>query len=359
MQRLLVLSDHSAKAQTSLGTLVRHVLHGIPRDIFDDITYFGAPLGDEPDILEVQQFNYADYTHVLCINNLLAGGSIKPFIGTAKVALYLCEPTPYMNLDVFDKLEFLDKIITPSGAVKQALLENSVDSPLEVIEKASVVVPGINFREYHNHYISSGDMLREDILHRVVPGFTPQDYVIFCDAKDAPAACHMFQHLRKNLDTAKLLIRANREEVVAAQSIVNGNDIPEDCVAIRTPKTTGDNAALYLISNLIYRPSTYGFWSFTMHEAMCMNIPVAAGDDYVVGDMISGGAGIPLPTSEFVPQGNSYVNRVNSYDAAKAVEAAYRERYTMEAGTVTALAKYAVNDYKASARALIKEAFGL
>jgi len=358
MRRLVILSDPNSKPLTGLNTLARHTLQGIPRDVFDDITYMGAPMGDIGDIKEERTITWADYTHVLCLDTLLVGGKIKPFQGTAQVALYVCEPSPYLHTDVFGRLSGVDRIVVPSVAVKQALQENSTDSPMEVIEKASVVTPGINFKEYHNHYISSGDMLREDILHRIAPGFTPQDFIIFCDADDSAETCHMFRHLMKNVDSARLLIRSTREQLVSVQSVVNGNDIPDDKVVIRCPSSTGDNAALYLVSNLVYRPSTYGFWSYTMQEAMCMNIPVAAGDDYVVGDMISGDAGIPLPTSEFLPHLRTYTNRVNSYDAAKAVEAAFNNRYQMEAGTVAALAKYAVTDYRASARSLIKEAFG-
>jgi len=357
MRRLLIITDHNAKTLTTLGTLIRHTLRGIPRDIFDDITYFGAPIGDEPDIKEVQEFNYVDYTHVLCINDLRAGGSIKPFIGTAEVALYVCEPSPYIHSDVFPGLGAVNKIVVPSVAIKQALQENTADAPLEVIEKASVVNPSIDFKEYRNHYISSGDMLREDILEKIT-SFTPQDFVVFCDAKHAAETCHMYKHLLGYVPHAKLLIRANREQLVETESIVCGNDITWDKAVIKNPRNAQQNAALYLASNLVYRPSSFGFWSFTMQEAMCLNVPVAAADDYVVGEMVAG-SGVSLPTSEFVPHGRTYIHRVNSYDAAKTVAEAYSNRYALEAGTVAALAKYATTDYKASARNLIKEAFGL
>jgi len=356
MRRLLIITDHNAKTLTTLGTLLRHTLRGLPRDVFDDITYFGAPLGDEPDIKEVQDFNYADYTHVLCINDLMAGGSIGPFIGKAEVALYVCEPSPYLNIDVFPGLEHINKIVVPSVAIKEALQESSTTG-LDVIEDASVVSPSIDYREYRNRYISSGDMLREDVLGAITP-FKPENFVIFCDAKHAAETCHMYKHLLGYMPQSRLLIRANREQLVEVESVINGNDIDSSKVIIKTPKTAQQNAAMYLVSNLIYRPSSFGFWSFTMQEAMCLNIPVAAADDYVVGEMVRG-SGISLPTSEFVPYGRSYINRVNSYDAAKVVAEACSNRHTLEAGTVAALAKYATADYRVSARSLIKEAFGL
>ena len=358
MRRLIIITDPNVKSVTTLGTLIQHTLRGVPRDIFENISYMGAPLGDEPDIKHETSITWSDYTHVLCIDTLQAGGTIKPFIGSAEVALYVCEPSPYLNVDVFPKLKEINKIVAPSRAVKQALQENSIDSPMEVIEKATVVQPGINFKEYHVPYISANEMLREDIITKVAPTFVPQDFIIFCDAKHAADTCHMFKHLSKNVDNVKLLIRSADWQRPMVESVINGNDVPEDKVIIRSPHSTGDNAALYLISNLVYRPSTYGFWSYTMHEAACMNIPIAAAEDYVVGDMVSGN-GIGLPTSEFVPYERTYINRVNSYDAAKAVADAIMNRHTLEASTVAALAKFAANDYKASARSLIREAFGL
>ncbi len=358
MRRLVIITDPNVKSVTTLGTLIQHTLRGMPRDIFESISYFGAPLGDEPDIKQETTITWADYTHVLCIDTLQAGGSIKPFIGSAEVALYVCEPSPYLNVDIFPRLGEVNKIVVPSRAIKQALQESSIDSPMEVIEKASIVQPGINFKEYHTPYISSNELLREDIISKVAPTFVPQDFVIFCDAKHAADTCHMFRHLSKNVDNVKLLIRSADWQRSMVESIINGNDIPEDKVIIRSPRSIGDNAALYLISNLIYRPSTYGFWSYTLHEAACMNIPIAAGNDYVVGEMVDN-SGISLPTSEFVPYERTYINRVNSYDAAKAVAEAISNRHMLEANTVAALAKFAAADYRASARLLIKEAFGL
>lgn len=358
MAKLLIISDPNLKSQTTLGTLVQHTLEGLPRGVFESISYYGTPPGDAPDILAVGPTTFtADYTHILCLDTLLGGGFVEPLLTTAKIALYVCEPSPYLDLDVFPHLGDINKIVVPSVAVKEALRENSI-APMEVIEKASVVPPGINFKEYHTPYISSGELLREDILSTVIPAFKPQDFIILCDAQDAAASCHMFRHLTANMDNVRLLIRANRGQLVEVESIVNGNDIEYGKAVIKSPGTIQQNAALYLVSNLVYKPSTYGFWSYTLHEAACMNIPISGGDDYVVGDMVRD-AGISLPASEFVPYERTYVNRVNSHDAAKAVGDAILDRHRSEAGTVQALAKFAGTDYKASAAALIKEAFGL